>query len=561
MMIRKTLALETTRSDFAMIAWLAILLGLFAPVKASAAFGLVDEGKNLGVDSGAGLVFKVNKTTGDIVSIRYKGGKELQQAKRYSHIASGLGSATTVAGAVLEGDIIKVTLSTDERSGAVKNLTHYLIVRKGVNQITMATFPKQEPNVGELRWITRLEKDPFPTSPAPSNLRDASKKIESADVSGCADGTTRSKYYGDTQSRGKARAMDLTYCGVSGPDVGVWMVYGNRESSSGGPFFRDIQNQTTEVYNYMNSGHNQTEPYRLNVLHGPYALVFTDGEPPQMPLDFSWVDSAGLDLLGYVSAAERGTVTGVVSGIPALVPGLVGFSNVSAQYWAPVGANGAYMSPRMKPGSYDVKLYQGELAVGTGAVTVAAGANARLDLAATPVPLALFRIGEWDGTPTEFLNGDKIVSMHPSDVRVDTWVPTTFTVGADPAGKFPALQLRKTNSPTTIKFNLSRAQIANRVLRIGITCAYGGGRPIIKLNKWSPKKSPEGSRQPQSRSFTIGTYRGNNTTFTYEIPAGAFMEGENVLTVTPLSGSPDLGSWLSAGWAYDAIQLDAVVVH
>ena len=71
----------------------------------------------------------------------------------------------------------------------------------------------------------------------------------------------------------------LSYNGATGPGIGCWMVFGTRESSSGGPFFRDIENQSgddQEIYNYMNSGHNQTESYRLNVLHGPYALVFTE---------------------------------------------------------------------------------------------------------------------------------------------------------------------------------------------------------------------------------------------------------------------------------------------
>jgi rhamnogalacturonan endolyase len=49
--------------------------------------------------------------------------------------------------------------------------------------------------------------------------------------------------------------------------------------------------------------------------------------------------------------------------------------------------------------------------------------------------------------------------------------------------------------------------------------------------------------------------------FTYRIAAGAFVIGENTLTVTPVSGSSDLGPWLSAGWAYDAIQIDAEPAH
>lgn len=534
------------------------VLGISAPPQAQGAFGLVEETRALVVDSGAGLVFKVNKTNGDIFSIRYKGGAELQQRTRGSHIASGLGPGTKVTGSVIGDSVVRVTLVTDEANASVRSLTHYLIVRKGMNHIYMATYPTTEPNVGELRWITRLEKDRFPDSPKPSNIRDASKTIESKNVFGCEDGTTRSKYYGDVQTHGKDRAMDLTCCGVSGPGVGVWMVYGNRESSSGGPFHRDIQNQTTEVYNYMNSGHNMTEPRRLNVLHGPYALVLTDGEPPPMPLDFSWIDTAGLDLIGYIPASQRGTVVGTASGLPSGRQGVVGFSNSSAQYWAVVGTDGTYLSPPIKAGTYDVQLYQGELAVGSGSVTVQAGVKVTLHLDVTPIPPALFRIGEWDGKPVEFLNGDKIITMHPSDIRLSPWRPLTFVVGVDPATKFPALQLRKVNSPTTIKFNLTRDQIADRLLRIGITCGYAGARPAIGVNEWHPDKPPGGVRQPDSRSFTIGTYRGNNAQFTYRIPASAFVPGENTLTIKPLSGSSDLSPWLSAGWAYDAIQLDEI---
>jgi rhamnogalacturonan endolyase len=339
------------------------------------------------------------------------------------------------------------------------------------------------------------------------------------------------------------------------------MIYGNRESSSGGPFHRDIQNQSAEVYNYMNSGHNMTEPPRLGVLHGPYALVFTDGEPPKSLPDFSWIDSANLDLQGYVPASARGTATGSATGLPRGMSGVVAFSNDKAQYWTPISDTGAYATPPMKPGAYDATLYQGELAVASAKVTIQAGAKATLNLVATPIPEALWRIGEWDGTPLEFLNGDKITTMHPSDSRLKPWGPVTFTVGVDPPAKFPALQLRKVNSPTTIKFTLARDQLADRILRIGITCSYDGGRPEISLNAWKPHASPEAAHQPKSRSFTIGTYRGNNATYTYAIPASAFVAGENSLKITPLSGNADLSPWLSAGWAYDAIQLDAKPGH
>src|SRR5262249_21119467 len=277
-------------------------------------------------------------------------------------------------------------------------------------------------------------------------------------------------------THGKDRAMDLTYSGATGPGIGCWMVFGSRESSSGGPFFRDIQNQAggdQEGYNYMNSGHNQTEAHRLGVLHGPYALVFTTGAPPLLPIDFGWMGSLGLT--GWVPPAGRGSVSGTVTGVPALFQTVVGFANAAAQYWA-VATGGAYTSSGMKPGTYTATLYKGELGVATASVTVTAGATTTLNLVSTETtPSVIFRIGEWDGTPAGLLNGDKITQMHPSDVRMSPWDVPTYTVGVDTPAVFPAIQFRGKNSPATIRFTLAPNQVAALTLRIGITCAYING--------------------------------------------------------------------------------------
>ncbi len=53
--------------------------------------------------------------------------------------------------------------------------------------------------------------------------------------------------------------------------------------------------------------------------------------------------------------------------------------------------------------------------------------------------------------------------------------------------------------------------------------------------------------------MTIGTYRGNNMTYTYDVPASAFVAGTNTMSINVASGSADLGTWLSANWAYDAV--------
>ncbi|HVM60284.1 MAG TPA: rhamnogalacturonan lyase B N-terminal domain-containing protein [Verrucomicrobiae bacterium] len=555
------------------ILWLTVIACLAIPIRAWAAFGVTPVGANLSVDSGAGLVFQVSTNSGDINSIVFNG-TQYQATDKNSQLGSGLGTAT-VTYTNYNNQYIKITCITVGTSYVPSTLTHYLIVTNGCNSIFMATYTTAEPSVGELRWITRLKSSLLTYGPPPSDTRGETACLENCsgggDVFEMADGTTRSKYYGDAATHGKDRAMDLTYCGATGTAAGVWMVFNNpRESDSGGPFFRDIENQCgtdQEVYNYMNSGHNQTDIFRTNVLFGPYALVFTTGGLPtsvtSVPIDYSWVETAGLNLTGYVPRASRGAVTGTVFGVVSGLQAVVAFTNAAAQYWALAAPDGTYTTPLMKAGTYNAILYQEELAVATSSITVTAGQTNTLNMtSALSNPSYVFKIGEWDGTPNGFLNATNIVSlsepnfitMHPQDVRMSPWVPTTFTVGSDPISTFPSIQMRGTNSPTVIQFNLAANQITNMTLRIGITCAYNQGRPQVTIGGYSTY--PSYSTQPSSRSFTIGTYRGNNALFTYNIPSNNFVVGQNTITITPVSGSSDGSPWLSAGWVYDCVELD-----
>ncbi len=522
-----------------------LLFAVWQPTSARADFGVLDANGSYEVDSGAGLVFKVNQANGDITSLKFNG-LEVQGPTKMSHISSGLGMAK-VSEMAIGPDIIKISSETP-------TLTHYFLVRRGINTITMATFDAQEPTVGELRWITRLNAKVVPNGPEASSLEGTTGPIESKDIFGKPNGETRSKYYF------KERAMDLSIRGATGPGVGVFMDYGSRESSSGGPFFRDIENQQggdQEVYNYMNSGHNQTEAVRIGVLQGPYALVFTDGKTPTSRADYSWMESQDLGLRGWVGQKERGQVKGRATGIPAGFEGVVAFANDTSQGWCKVDPrSGDFLSPYLKPGDYTMTLYKGELAVASQAVTVSAGAAPTIaNIASTePNPAFLWRIGEWDGTPNGFLNAENIPLMHPSDVREQKWAPITYTIGTSKPATFPAEQWTDENSPTTIKFDLSAAQIGPLTLRIGITAAYANARPVVTINAWNAMV-PEASGQPKSRSLTIGTYRGNNTTFSFDIPASALVAGTNTLSINVL-GRTNFHSFLSPGYAYDCVELD-----
>jgi rhamnogalacturonan endolyase len=55
--------------------------------------------------------------------------------------------------------------------------------------------------------------------------------------------------------------------------------------------------------------------------------------------------------------------------------------------------------------------------------------------------------------------------------------------------------------------------------------------------------------------MTVGTYRENNTTFTYNVPASAFVAGTNTMAINVVSGSGTSSGYLTASYSYDCIDL------
>ncbi len=284
---------------------------LLAPGRANAAFGVTSSGGFYTVNNGANLVFKIRQSDGSMTSCQYKG-TELNDQSKASQIASGLGSATVTS--TTSGNFITIKCVSSDTSVVPTPLTHYYIAQNGFDNIYMATYVTSEPSVGELRYIFRGLFNVIPNGPAPSNNNGNTGAIESTDVFGHSNGQTTSKYYGNQN------AKDLTVSGATGSGVGVFMAFGNRESSSGGPFYHDIQNQgdgsgsDQEIYNYMNSGHNQTEAYRVNVLHGPYAYCFTTGGTPAVP-DMSFLTrEPGADRLRQLVTGRGRVILNGISG-------------------------------------------------------------------------------------------------------------------------------------------------------------------------------------------------------------------------------------------------------
>jgi rhamnogalacturonan endolyase len=524
--------------------------GLLSSASA-AAFGYSDDGKNYVVDTGASLVFKVSKTTGDLTSLAYKGKEYEGYGGRHSHVESGLGASTVTVKRSGQTVLIKVV------HGAI---TQWYAARSGQNNVYLWT-DKADASFTATRFLVRLKPGMFPNEGPDSWIEASDKVIEAGDVWRRADGTTHSKHYS-----GK-RVIDYDHIGLTTGSVGLWIVRSNHEKASGGPFYRSLLRHSNDLgaglYEILHYNQAQTEPQRFG-LQGPYVLSFTDGGAPSAALshdrlDTSWVD--GLGITGWVGAAGRGRVAGVgLKGMDAKYPYTVGFANADAQYWAKAAAGtGAFSCKGMLPGTYTLTVFKGELAVHTRSVKVTAGGATALNtISITGDPSTartLWRLGDWDGTPGEFKNAELMTYAHPSDARAAKWTGNVTLGGGDEAASFPAYMWKEVNDGVQVFFRLTKEQAAAaHTLRVGVTDAFAGGRPRVTVNDWvSPV--PAAPSQPSTRSLTTGSYRGNNHVFTFNVPATAWRtDQDNVLKLNIVSGSSGT-AFLSPGTSFDCVDL------
>lgn len=531
----------------------AAVAGPLAASADAASFGYSDDGSNYVVDTGANLVFKVSKSNGDLTSLVYRGTEYQGYGGKNSHIESGLGSSTV--GVKQSGSTILISV-------AHGTLRHYYAARSGENNVYLWTN-KGDDSVSATRYILRTRAGRF-LNDQPDSYTYAPTTIEASDVFRKSDGQTRSKHYS------RLRVMDYDYVGWSSGGVGLWIVRSNHEKASGGPFYRSLlRHQSADgggLYEILYYGENQTEAQRFG-LQGPYVIAFTDGGAPSSALfpgtlTTPWADSLGI--AGYVPASGRGKVSGVgISGRNTAFPYTVGLASPTAQYWGAARASDGWFSiGGVLPGTYTLTVFKGELAVYTTTVSVSAGGTTALNTIAIPSSndpgnaSAIWRIGDWNGTPSGFKNADLMTYAHPSDVRAASWTGNVV-IGNGETAAFPCYLWKDVNSGIIVYFKLTAAQAAAaHTLRIGVTTAYANGRPQISVNGWT-SSIPSPPSQPSTRSLTVGSYRGNNHTFTYSVPASAWLTDTsqyNQLKINVVSGSGTT-SFLSAGTSIDAIDL------
>ncbi|MFI1208341.1 rhamnogalacturonan lyase B N-terminal domain-containing protein [Streptomyces sp. NPDC020802] len=529
----------------------AVGTGMLSPASA-ATFGYSDDGSHYVIDTGASLVLKVSKSNGDISSLVYKGKEYEGFEGKHSHVETGLGASTVT---------IKQSESTILVKVAHGAITQWIAARSGQNNVYLWT-DKADSSFTATRFIVRLRPGIFPTSD-PDAWTSSDTVIEASDVFSRPDGTTRSKHYS-----GK-RVIDYDHIGYTNGSAALWLVRSNHEKASGGPFYRSLLRHTNStsaaLYEILHYNQSQTEPERYG-LQGPYVLSFTDGGAPSSSLfhanlDTSWVD--GLGITGWVGRSGRGRVAGVgLKGMDAGHAYTVGFANSAAQYWARAASGtGAFSCPGMLPGTYTLTVHKGELAVHTASVTVSAGGTTTLNSITVgndpSTANTIWRLGDWDGTPGEFKNAELMTYAHPSDSRAAKWTGNVVMGGGGEAASFPCYIWSGINDGVLVYFRLTAAQAAAaHTLRIGVTNAYINGRPRVTVNDWV-SAIPSPPSQPSTRSLTTGSYRGNNHTFTYNVPASAWKTDTsqyNVLKLNIVSGSTGT-AYLSAGTSFDCMDL------
>ncbi|MFI5936458.1 rhamnogalacturonan lyase B N-terminal domain-containing protein [Actinoplanes sp. NPDC051494] len=504
---------------------------------------LASAAANVAFDSGTGMSFLVNGTTGTMTSLKHNG-VELAASGAAGQFESGFKAATVSSKTFGNGSVLVTVAET------TIGVTQYYYARKNDNTVYMATNIAKTLNPNEARFITRLKPSLLTTSPTAAKTGGTTKTVEGEDVFAFSNGQTASKFYSSQ------RLIAQKPFGASGNGHGVYIIPGTQEMASGGPFFRDIEvNDTGSAVNithYMFSGHQQTEALRTG-LHGPYAMALTDGTTPELhSLDF-----LSAYIPGLLSNAQRGGVSGTATGSwRGTQTGTVALAGTNGQYWGTV-KSGAFVIGHVRPGTYTATLYAGELAVGTTkSVTVTAGGTATVALSGDlPAAGTLFQLGAFDGTPSGFRNADKIETMHPSDPRMASWTPGTIDVSAG-AAALPMAEFKATNSPLALKFNLTTVPTTGARLRIAITGGFAGGRPAVSIGTFtSPASASPASANLNSRGVTRGTWRGVNATYTFTIPAAALKAGTNTMSISVLSGSSGEG-FLSPNFVFDALALD-----
>ncbi|KAF2186131.1 polysaccharide lyase family 4 protein [Zopfia rhizophila CBS 207.26] len=509
-----------------MLYWLPLLL-----VTGAIAISVKTGTGTIIVDTDGDLVVTFDSDNCDMTSIKYKG-TEYQTQTAYSHLASGLGSDASVKYKTIDDNVVvSCSIANDEF-----DLTQYHVFQNGSSTIHLGTDTRSNPEVGELRFIFRIQglEGAYPTGKV-SDTRDGTV-IESEDIYKVGSGgETRAKHYSAERF-----IDDQIHCAYG--DVYACFIKPIRgyEASTGGPFYRNIR---------LNLGEDNIQGVTYYMNHGdfPWDVVRTG---------FTFIEDLGLG--GYIGDSKRGKVVGKALGTSSDFPIVVHGYNSDHQQWVYAKSDGSFESPLLAAGTYTQAFYQDELLAGNITVTVKAGATATVSMTATNPIITesrtkIFQIGNYDGRPVGFLNADKQQRMHVSDPRMGAWDTPTFVVGTSTTNQFPMAIFSDVNNNRKIQFTLKSALKKVTKFRVGTTLSFHWGEPTVKVNSHmcSNFVNPNGA---DGRGITKGMTHGDMTVYSCEIPVGVLVAGTNTVTLG-VTSSRNGTTWLSPNYILDFVEL------
>ncbi|KAF1776004.1 Rhamnogalacturonan lyase, domain II [Phytophthora cactorum] len=417
-------------------------------VSAVTSFGYTTGSDKYIISTGKGLTVTMKQSTCDITSINYNG-KELQYKSKATHVNSGLDRVTSS---------IK-TLSDSKKTIRVickkTGLEQTYLYRPNENVIYMGTYHSNDlycQSSASLRvWINR-----------PSTLQ-----------------------------------LCGVYFVVS--DLGY-------ETSSGGPFFRDINNKldvSNELTFYMNSDHTRTEDYRYG-FHGP-----------------CWEE----DL--HVAAYESWSLHG--HGVQETVGSWYG------------------IRPHQRRGDKDQSI------------------SVSYNMTSNPI----WRIGEWDGTPNGFLNADKIHKMHPSDYRMSPWKALTFKVDWRPTNAEDWYHTAQSSGRSSVTVNALVAGTNTIKLTVASGAQTHPRSSWLLLSYLTPSNwcratakavaQANTNQLTSNLNFQSAEERASTTSFGYKEDGGSWVIDSGAgLTVKVNQGSCDITSMV---WNKAELQISKKMTH
>ena len=421
---------------------------------------LEDRGKTVVLDNGI-VRCEVDKGDGNLLSVTYHHASILASPGYFDWVSDGNHHLRgtyqlCVDPASNQGGMAELSISQKyDGTGFPMDVEFHYVMRRGDGgfyNFAVFTHPASYPaaEIGQSRWVLNVNDKVFDYI----NVDDQRRQfMPPPDTPVKILGPKESMMFTDGPFKGQITDKYLWYAEMGGDhfvhgwsgsvsNLGCWIVNGSNEDRNGGPTKQHNEAQWGRLlFKILTCGHYGSAPVTVPAgeswqkIYGPWMLYLNAGtdtnalwedakkkaQTERAAWPYAWMNHPA-----YPLAANRGSVKGQFKITDPQYPGIsvsqvwVGLADPypdwqqqsnGYQYWVHADANGHFVIPNIRPGSYTLYAFaDGEMGeFRHDGVTVTKGQT--LDLGAqdwTPVRYGqqLWQIGVPDRTAKEFRHGD-----------------------------------------------------------------------------------------------------------------------------------------------------------